>query len=95
MAGARMAAFIERLKINANYSEGMKDMRALGPCGLILGRLTRHSVVTPGGMSYAKDRPVKTSNHQLSARQRLKQALDVLELWHAGGYIKLVLDPAP
>jgi hypothetical protein len=46
-------------------------------------------------MSYAKDGPVKTSNHQLSARQRLKQALDVLEIWHAGGYIKLVHDPTP
>jgi hypothetical protein len=46
-------------------------------------------------MSYAKDRPVKTSSHQLSARQRLKQALDVLEILHAGGYIKLVPDPTP
>jgi hypothetical protein len=52
--------------------------------------------MTPDGMSYAKDGPVKTSSHQVSfARQRLKRALDVLEIWHAGGYIKLVLDPTP
>ena len=30
MTGARMVTFVGRLKINANYSEGMKDGRSGG-----------------------------------------------------------------